>query len=1349
MTSSSSLYGTTTTQNSSSTNSTSLYGEAGTPIPDSSGNVIVRGDLYVLSGNILTTAATGNIFPANATTINLGLAATSMNIGAGSGTTTINNALVADSGDFGNITIAVADNQTITTTSGELRLSSTSTAIKLPSVTSIYTDNTSTFNLLNQPTTVNAFTAATSLNIGAGTGTTNINNDLTLDGTNFNIAQGTTFFYSEANNRLNRPNFQSTTGNSSGVRAIGPNTSASSLATISAFSSSDLNNGSFINIQARNGVVTNPLRIQTGLYTGGTIGASGTSLAFIDNATTYATVNPSGPAIGTDLTTKTYVDALVSGSGVTSLTGTANQVIVSSSTGAVTLSLPQSIATTSNVTFADITATDDLTVQGNNVNLAQATVIGYSENNDRLNRPDVRSTTGNSSGFRVSAPNATTSASAVVSTFNTNDPDNGKFININARGNVTTPLRIQTGEYVAGTLGASGDSIVFVDGSSAAHATINPAGPTNPTDLTTKAYVDALPAGGVTSITGTANQVIASSSTGAITLSLPQSIATTSNPTFAGITLTTPLPVASGGTGRAVGNYSIYANEIHVGKDGNDTSGDGTLINPVLTITKALTLIGAGRNTVIVHPGTYSESPTVSSVNTTIATAELTGANTQIAGTLTLSAAARVSGIKLTNLTITGSGNAYISNCTVDTQVIKSGSNYVEIINSELQCTSGIQITGTGTVSIVGNKCWAVTVSNASANVLIKDCYQVITPTVTAGTLQIDGSVIFAASPSSNAVTSSASSFITLANSFILNSAGSNVERVSLSGFYSILNLVYNKPNSTLIATSATGGNLNAIDYFSVVNADTLAGTSGLTLLTVGSNGNITLAPNGTGIVSLAKTNMADGSRVLGQIIATPNTAYTPPMSALTTVTDTNGIAVASSTGNNASIAVRYSSGDTTAGVASSAALIMAGSSGTSTSPGGAALNQVMGTLNFDGYTAGTSNNFVSQIATMNQGAGTTAIGPLQAQGYARQAFTNSTTLTTAVTGASGTGSVATLTFTTQNTAPYVVGQSVTVAGMTPSGYNGTVVLTAATTSSISYANATTGFTSGGTIAAANTVTAAGMGFRVRGYANSTNLTTANRFNFMDLTASTANFKSAAYTFANDVITGSTLTATNYMTLGATTGSINQDTFTLKNTAGTTTYGSFGATGVSLLNVDGVVTATRTSGAVAGTRPVMFLRNTVTTTTAPATGDGASFRQQAAGSNGTPYNLTQVSGIYDAGGDTAITFDVANGDQTAATMTVVRPFETKPSATIIKATASVSATPGANTLTTVATFDAAKFTSAVPIKFPTYTAAAAGAITGAVGWQISISNSPTVGGRMAFWDTTNARWSYISDNSAV
>ena len=42
---------------------------------------------------------------------------------------------------------------------------------------------------------------------------------------------------------------------------------------------------------------------------------------------------------------------------------------------------------------------------------------------------------------------------------------------------------------------------------------------------------------GVTSLTGTANQVTASANTGDITLSLPQDIAQTSTPTFAGETL--------------------------------------------------------------------------------------------------------------------------------------------------------------------------------------------------------------------------------------------------------------------------------------------------------------------------------------------------------------------------------------------------------------------------------------------------------------------------------------------------------------------------------------------------------------------------------------------------------------------------------------------------------------------------------------------------------------------------------------------------------------------------------------------------------------------------------------------
>lgn len=59
-------------------------------------------------------------------------------------------------------------------------------------------------------------------------------------------------------------------------------------------------------------------------------------------------------------------------------------------------------------------------------------------------------------------------------------------------------------------------------------------------------------------------------------------------------------------------------------------------------------------------------------------------------------------------------------------------------------------------------------------------------------------------------------------------------------------------------------------------------------------------------------------------------------------------------------------------------------------------------------------------------------------------------------TSASGTGATATIGFAVQAAAP-LVGSVVTISGMTPAGYNGSRVVTASTTSSVSFASATTG----------------------------------------------------------------------------------------------------------------------------------------------------------------------------------------------------------------------------------------------------------------------------------------------------
>jgi hypothetical protein len=69
----------------------------------------------------------------------------------------------------------------------------------------------------------------------------------------------------------------------------------------------------------------------------------------------------------------------------------------------------------------------------------------------------------------------------------------------------------------------------------------------------------------------------------------------------------------------------------------------------------------------------------------------------------------------------------------------------------------------------------------------------------------------------------------------------------------------------------------------------------------------------------------------------------------------------------------------------------------------------------------------------------------------------------------------------------------------------------------------------------------------------------------------------------------------------------------------------------------------------------------------------------------------------------------------------------------------------------IATFNNSRAAFAVPVQFPVYTAATK-PVSGVVGQQIAISDSAGgshPNGMMAFWDTTNARWSYIHDNSAV
>jgi hypothetical protein len=212
-----------------------------------------------------------------------------------------------------------------------------------------------------------------------------------------------------------------------------------------------------------------------------------------------------------------------------------------------------------------------------------------------------------------------------------------------------------------------------------------------------------------------------------------------------------------------------------------------------------------------------------------------------------------------------------------------------------------------------------------------------------------------------------------------------------------------------------------------------------------------------------------------------------------------------------------------------------------------------------------------------------------------------------------------------------------------------------------------------------------------------------------------------------------------------------------------TNYASF-ASSSSALTSSGQCVITRTS-AVPASPSGQILRLSRTDQTGPQDTDGIDFRLSV-GRTSTTSNFARFDGIYKSSGANTIGMSVST-DSFAADIN--RIYIGTRDNTKIQTTPAGGGTTGTTaeftqlvtTLqtdqflvktaagTTKLTVDTNKITAAVPVAFPVYTAAASAAVTGAVGWQISISDSPTVGGRMAFWDTTNARWSYISDNSAV
>lgn len=363
------------------------------------------------------------------------------------------------------------------------------------------------------------------------------------------------------------------------------------------------------------------------------------------------------PVSGNDLTNKTYVDGLVSGA-VTSITGTTNQVIASSPTGAVTLSLPQDIALGSTPTFAGLTlssiplgsssggtginnGSNTLTLAGSlatigafssNFTMTGATNVTFPTSGTLatvsqvptgapLTKTDDTNVTltlggspatalvnaasltlgwtgllgiargGTGVGSVTTAPTATAFAGwDANSNLSANSLIPGFATTVTAAGNtILTVASKQVQEFtgsstqtvtmpVASTL-VAGQQYVIINNSSS-NVTVNSSGGNaiQVMAANTTLYLDLVLASGTTaaswnsgyvfdngagvlSITGTANQVIASASTGAVTLSLPQSIATSSAVTFGSVAFSSTSGIIGTTTNNnaAAGSVGEYA----------------------------------------------------------------------------------------------------------------------------------------------------------------------------------------------------------------------------------------------------------------------------------------------------------------------------------------------------------------------------------------------------------------------------------------------------------------------------------------------------------------------------------------------------------------------------------------------------------------------------------------------------------------------------------------------------------------------------------------------------------------------------------------------------------------------
>ena len=286
------------------------------------GSVTTSGDIAVNGGDLTTTAATATIFNTNATTLSIGNAATTLSIGATTGTTTVENSLVVD---------------------GNLTVNGTTTTVNSTTIT------------------------ADDVVITLGGDTAPASDDNKDRGVEFRYHNGTAakvgfFGYDDSTGKFTFiPDATNTSEVFTGTKgAIDVGSVEASTLFVDSIEI-DTTGATSTQVLAFDGTKFAPTSLSS-TSSFSTFAVSGQSNVVADTASdTLTLAGGTGVTITTNATTDTIT---ITNSGVTSLTGTANEIDVSAASGAVTLSLPATINANTTGSAATLTTSRTISLGG-------------------------------------------------------------------------------------------------------------------------------------------------------------------------------------------------------------------------------------------------------------------------------------------------------------------------------------------------------------------------------------------------------------------------------------------------------------------------------------------------------------------------------------------------------------------------------------------------------------------------------------------------------------------------------------------------------------------------------------------------------------------------------------------------------------------------------------------------------------------------------------------------------------------------------------------------------------------------------------------------------------------------